>query len=340
MLNLLLSVLLWLRCRPSIACAVRGVPGIGKTALVMEAGRIIGYPVIVILASTRDETDIAGLPIYQDDTVKLIAPEWAKKCMDQPCILYFDEMNLARPETLNALQCVVHGRTMPNGQKLHPHTIIITTMNDAYMVGTEEMSPAMNNRFFWVDMDPPNVGDFVRWIKTGSTKHQTVAEREAAEAAEQGALKPEKTSAKPITIEEWRKWFHSNDANGADLKDLIQRVADTGLTLASTNEHFEVGRRVCTPRSLENLLYFAGDAEHAARFAPWFLDEANAQLFKTAYNKMKNSAPNVSLGGNRAMAGQGDDEDRLSTARSVDQKALSRMGIVQLMNKTQNSDVF
>lgn len=299
--------------RPSVPMAIIGPPGMGKTAQVKAAAAEIGYECFIFIASTCDETDIAGLPILVDGVTTTATPHWAKTCGEKPCVLCFDELNRGRPEVLNAILTVLQDRVLPNGYKLHPHTIMIALMNDAAMVGAEELCPAMNNRFGWIEMTQPSEDEFFRWLNTGSSDFETVAERKAMEKTTYGT--PE---FKPITMEEWLEFYHASDENCADLKELGRRAKATELKFAATNEQFTQQRRICTARSLTNLFYFAGDAQHAGAYAKYFLDDRNANIIKTALKRMKDSASNVAMRSDREKLPTGTDQDRLENAMNVD----------------------
>lgn len=319
--------------RPSCPMAIIGPPGSGKTHQAKEAGEELGIPTQVFLASTCDETDIAGMPVYKDGMTQTITPDWGKKFGEQPGLLIFDEFNCARAETLNALLTLISDRTFPNGKDmLHPETIILALMNDATMVGNEELSPAMNNRFGWITMEQPSVSMHLRWFKTGFTDYETIADRDKSGAVLASVHKANggnKPKAKPITIEKWREWLWEKDENGADLKDLYDRAVECELQFAS-DDMYMTERRVCTARSVEKLLYFAGDSAHVARYADWFLDDANAQKFKTAYTKQKNAAPNIGMGKGRDTYPSSDSPERLKSAETVNNKINAKCGLKKL----------
>ena len=299
--------------RPSVPMAIIGPPGMGKTAQVKAAAEEIGYECFIFIASTCDETDIAGVPILVDGVTTTATPHWAKKAGEKPCVLCFDELNRGRPEVLNAILTLLQDRILPNGYKLHPCTIMIALMNDAAMVGAEELCPAMNNRFGWIEMTQPSEDDFFRWLSTGSSDFATVAEREAA--AEKGKYgTPE---FQPVTMEEWLKFYQEADENCADLKELCRRAKATEMQFAS-NDQFTQQRRTCTPRSVTNLLYFSGDVQHVGTYAKYFLDDRNANIFKTALKRMKDSASNVAMRSDREKLPTGDDQGRRENAINVD----------------------
>ena len=316
--------------RPSIPVAFTGDPGYGKTAQVQEAGRELGYDVYTIIGSTREETDIAGIPALVNGRSTTITPDWGLALQEKPGVLLLDEFNRARPEVLNAMLSVVHGRMFPNGRdRLHEHTIIIAVMNDPEMVDAEHLCPAMNNRFCWVDLGVPSMQSALCWFLTGSTEYESVAAKKEAEAnAKPGTFGP--PSAPPMTLDEWRKAFWSSDDAFSDVKDLLKRVCNTEARFAE-GKTFSEQRNTCTMRSLEHLLYFGVDAAHVAKYAHFFLDPRNANVFKTAFSKMKRSAPNVAMKQGRETVGSTDDSERLQNAADVHRKVVQHR-LSQLAN--------
>src|SRR5699024_11946392 len=74
------------------------------------------------------------------------------KAMKQGHILYIDEINMAKPETLPILHSVLdHRRMLTNpftGEVIqaHEHFTVIAAINEGY-VGTSPMNEALKNRF-------------------------------------------------------------------------------------------------------------------------------------------------------------------------------------------------
>lgn len=320
------------RCysRPSVPMAFVGDPGYGKTAQVQEAGWELGYDVITIIGSTREETDIAGIPALVNGRSTTITPDWGLALQEKPGLLLLDEFNRARPEVLNAMLTLVQSRTFPNGRdKLHDHTIIIAVMNDPEMVDAEHLCPAMNNRFGWVDLGVPSMQDSLCWLLTGSTEYESVAAKKEAEA-NGNAKVVGPPSAPPMTKEEWRKAFWASDDAFEDVKELLKRVCNTEGRFAE-GKVFSEQRNTFTMRSLENLLYFGVDAAHVSQYARFFLDQRNANVFKTAFSKMKRSAPNVAMKQGRETVGSTDDSERLQNAADVHRKVVQQR-LSQLAN--------
>lgn len=105
-----------------------GPPGCGKTALVGAMAAELGLRLEVVLASLRDPTDFAGLPIARRNGVELAPPAWARRLAAEPGILLLDEVSCAPPSTQAALLRVV-AEGVVGDISLHPGTRILLAAN-------------------------------------------------------------------------------------------------------------------------------------------------------------------------------------------------------------------
>jgi len=113
------SVLLW------------GPPGVGKTSVIREMARAALLPVEVVVASIREPTDFAGLPVVSEvtGTVSLAPPAWASRLAEAGRgVLFLDEISSAHPPVQAALSRVVLERTVGD-LALPPNVTIIAAAN-------------------------------------------------------------------------------------------------------------------------------------------------------------------------------------------------------------------
>lgn len=94
-----------------------GGAGVGKTSFTENFADVIGVPIETIIASIRDPSDFAGLPVIREDGVEMFAPSWAKRLaaaesngLDISAIGFFDEVNTAPPATQAAFLRVFNDR--------------------------------------------------------------------------------------------------------------------------------------------------------------------------------------------------------------------------------------
>jgi MoxR-like ATPase len=65
---------LCLAIQASVPCLLWGDPGVGKSSAVRSIGEALGLPVKVVIASIREPSDFAGLPVVNDGSVTLAPP--------------------------------------------------------------------------------------------------------------------------------------------------------------------------------------------------------------------------------------------------------------------------
>ena len=125
-----------------------GPPGVGKTAAILALGRRLGLPVEVVIASIREPTDFAGLPIVYDGEVRFAPPAWARRLAAAgKGILFLDEISTAAPAVQAALLRVVLDRVVGD-LALPPAVTIVAAANPPDMAaGGWDLSPPLANRF-------------------------------------------------------------------------------------------------------------------------------------------------------------------------------------------------
>src|SRR5919204_1178691 len=82
----LVPVLLW------------GGPGTGKSSAVRDLAATMGWPCEVVIASIREPSDFAGLPVVSDGQVHFAPPRWAQRLSSAGLgMLFLDEISTAPP---------------------------------------------------------------------------------------------------------------------------------------------------------------------------------------------------------------------------------------------------
>src|SRR3954465_6644191 len=92
-----------------------GAPGTGKTSAIRAMAAAAGWPCETVIASIREPSDFAGLPIVNRDggatgraRVELAPPLWALSLAEQGHgLVFFDEVSTAPPAVQAALLRVV-----------------------------------------------------------------------------------------------------------------------------------------------------------------------------------------------------------------------------------------
>ena len=106
---------------------ILGHAGWAKSSIVKRLAKKNGYRVLVVYLDKAVKEDLGGMPIVIDDpkykgekTVKMVPPEWAKEIIYNPndkFLLFFDEMNQADPEVMNALMPIVQDNYIPGANR-------------------------------------------------------------------------------------------------------------------------------------------------------------------------------------------------------------------------------
>lgn len=153
-----------------------GCAGIGKTAIVSQYAKENGYHFVPINIGTQDVGDLIGLPTDQDGkTTKFLPPDWVWEAIEyaqnnpnSKAVLFFDELNRARREVLQAifpllLEKRIHTLQFPENVE------IIAAMNPEtsdYVV-TDLTDKALIDRFCFIKVD----FDEDEWFKYAQKKN-------------------------------------------------------------------------------------------------------------------------------------------------------------------------
>lgn len=94
---------------------ILGEAGWGKTSIIKDMAKRFKRQVITIYLDKAEKEDLGGIPapVKNADgrvTRKMLAPDWAEYMADHPetqFLLFFDEMNQATPDIMNALMPIV-----------------------------------------------------------------------------------------------------------------------------------------------------------------------------------------------------------------------------------------
>ena len=90
-----------------------GAPGTGKTSAIRAMAQVMGLPCETVIASIREPSDFAGLPIVVGDGVRFAPPAWAQRPADAGHgLLFLDELSTAPPAVQAALLRVVLERAV------------------------------------------------------------------------------------------------------------------------------------------------------------------------------------------------------------------------------------
>jgi hypothetical protein len=144
-----------------------GPPGTGKTSVVRSLADSLGWPCETVIASIREPSDFAGLPIISDGTppggdssapaatyaqVDLAPPRWARRLSTAGNgVLFLDEISTAPPAVQAALLRVVLERTV--GDLPLPEGISVVAAGNPPEQAADgwDLSAPLANRFCHLD---------------------------------------------------------------------------------------------------------------------------------------------------------------------------------------------
>ncbi len=90
-----------------------GAPGTGKTSAIRAMASAMGLPCETVIASIREPSDFAGLPVIAGSAVRFAPPLWATRLAAAGTgVLFLDELSTAPPAVQAALLRVVLERTV------------------------------------------------------------------------------------------------------------------------------------------------------------------------------------------------------------------------------------
>lgn len=149
-----------------------GQHGIGKSQVVAQVGKELGYKVLDIRLSQKEAIDLSGV-LYTFEDKELgqsvtasHAPQWFAEAVKRgKLILFLDEFNMARREVLNAAFELVLDRRL-NNIKLPDDVFIVCAGNpedDRYDV--TPMSESLRDRLMHIHVQP-DVASWMNWATT------------------------------------------------------------------------------------------------------------------------------------------------------------------------------
>ena len=129
-----------------------GAPGTGKSSAVTAMAEAAGMPCEVVIASIREPSDFAGLPIVVGDGVRFAPPRWASDLADAgQGVLFLDEISTAPPAVQAALLRVVLERVVGDLRLPDPVAIVAAANPPDQAADGWDLSAPLANRFCHLD---------------------------------------------------------------------------------------------------------------------------------------------------------------------------------------------
>ena len=152
-----------------------GRHGIGKSEILTEYFSKSGMKVIALfLGQMSDPGDLIGLPNKDEKTGKteFMPPYWFT-VDGKPIVLFFDELNRARPEVLQtimdlALNRKLAGKNLPKGSR------IIAAVNEGEEYQLTDLDPALVSRFNIFRFEP-SVEEWILWAQKKNVDSRVIS---------------------------------------------------------------------------------------------------------------------------------------------------------------------
>ena len=126
-----------------------GAPGTGKTSAIRALAEAMGWPCETVIASIREPSDFAGLPVVGDDgRVRFAPPLWADHLAEERRgLLFLDEISTAPPAVQAALLRVVLERVV--GDVALPEEVVVVAAANPPEQSADgwDLSAPLANRF-------------------------------------------------------------------------------------------------------------------------------------------------------------------------------------------------
>jgi hypothetical protein len=139
-----------------------GAPGTGKTATIRAVADTLGWPCEIVIASIREPSDFAGLPIVVGGEVRFAPPAWARRLAQVGHgLLFLDELSTAPPAVQAALLRVVLERVVGD-LALPPDVAVVSAANPPEQAADGwDLSAPLANRLCHLawEVDPRMVAD-------------------------------------------------------------------------------------------------------------------------------------------------------------------------------------
>jgi hypothetical protein len=144
-----------------------GAPGTGKTSAIKAMAAALGLPCETVIASIREPSDFAGLPVVADGKVIFAPPRWARNLATQERgVLFLDEISTAPPAVQAALLRVVLERVVGDLALPEAITVIAAANPPEYAADGWDLSPPLANRFCHLDW-PVEARTFAQGLSAG-----------------------------------------------------------------------------------------------------------------------------------------------------------------------------
>lgn len=139
--------------------------GVGKSSVVKQAAIENGWDFYDVRLSQCEVGDIKGLPYLDRENMQTVflKPKWWPRDPDSKGILFFDELNRAPKDVLQAVFEICLDRRL-DGEPLPAGWRVVAAINGDDDYDVVELDPALLDRWFVIDFDP-SVKEWLSWAR-------------------------------------------------------------------------------------------------------------------------------------------------------------------------------
>jgi hypothetical protein len=155
--------------------------GVGKSSVVKQVAKELEiesgtkYGFWDVRLSQCEVGDIKGMPLIdaERNVTRFLKQEWWPRDPNSKGILFFDELNRASKDVLQAVFEICLDRRL-DGENLPDGWRVVAAVNSDADYDVVELDPALHDRWFHIDFDP-TVSEWVDWARKNKV-HQAVIE--------------------------------------------------------------------------------------------------------------------------------------------------------------------
>ena len=149
--------------------------GVGKSSIVKQVAEEFKMYFHSVRLSQCEVGDIKGLPYLneEDRKTEFLKPYWWPTDQDSSGILFFDELNRASKDVLQAVFEICLDRRL-DGEPLPAGWRVVAAINATDDYDVVELDPALLDRWFYIDFDPTHK-EWISWA-TKSGIHPAIVD--------------------------------------------------------------------------------------------------------------------------------------------------------------------
>ena len=153
-----------------ISVLLKAKHGVGKSNTVKQVAEAEGWNFYDVRLSQCEVGDIKGLPYREGGTMKFAKPEWWPRDPESKGILFFDEVNRATKDVLQAIFEISLYRRL-DGEKLPDGWRVVAAINADDDYDVIELDPALSDRWFHIDFEP-TAEEWIEWAREENVKSE------------------------------------------------------------------------------------------------------------------------------------------------------------------------